>query len=90
MTELKRASFSSKEDKKLPKGSKIVSKEVSITVREIENGFIISKSFDIRYNLPGKTDNEYFYLTKEYFSKENPLEDSLEKIDDKMLADNFK
>lgn len=87
MAELKNASYRQKENKKLPKGAKIISKDVSISVREIENGFVISKSFEIKYNLPNKTDSEYFYLTKEFFSENNPLDKALE--DNKMLADNF-
>ena len=73
MEALSRASFKSKEVDNIPKGAKILSKDVSITVEEIENGFLICKSSDVKYE--GKNGNtEYSYNTKKYFAKENPLD----------------
>jgi len=87
MEALTRATFKQKEIDNIPKGAKILSKDVSITVEEIENGYLVSKSIDIKYEYDKK--NDYSYITKKYFAKENPLELDMEKISDKSLADNF-
>lgn len=84
---LSRATFKSKELDNIPKGAKILSKDVSITVEEIENGFLICKSSDVKYE--GKNGTEYSYNTKKYFAKDNPLDIDMSKIEDKTLADNF-
>lgn len=88
MEALTKASFKSKEVDTIPKGAKILSKDVSITVEEIENGFLIIKSTEIKYQYDKR--NDWSYHTKKYFSKENPLEIDMEKISEKSLADNFK
>jgi len=80
--EAKEVSYESKEKASIPKGAKILKKEVRIAIREIENGFILRKSFDIKYSVDDKTD--YTYFSKETYYKENPVQ-----IDDKMLADYF-
>lgn len=85
---LTRATFKQKEVDNIPKGAKILSKDVSITVEEIENGFLICKSTEMKYEYDKRTD--YSYNTKKYFSQENPLEIDMDKISDKTLADNFK
>lgn len=72
MTELKNASLKSKTSFKLPKGASITKKEVSIRVEEIENGYIIEKSYDISYIVDG--DKNYECFTKKWFAKENPLD----------------
>lgn len=79
-----------KEDKELPAGAKILSKESRITVEEIENGFLITKTTDVRYTLgSGKeTHTEYAYLTKKAYSKEDPYEVKV-NTKDKSLADIF-
>lgn len=66
------ASFQGKSKFTLPKGAKIIKKDHSVRVEEIENGFIISKSYDIKYQIEDR--NEYEYFTKQWFSKDNPLE----------------
>lgn len=83
--ELKNASFTSKSVDKLPTGAKIIKKSVSLHVEEIENGFIISKSTDIEYQLKDRRD--WKYLNKKYYSKDNPLDVSI--MEEKSLADNF-
>lgn len=76
-------SFEGKDKTKLPKGAEIVKKSVNITVKEIENGFIIRKNYDIKYVLGDNTD--YLYFCKEVYAEENPI-----KIEeDKMLAEYF-
>lgn len=83
-TELRSASFQARSNRKLPKGAKVIDKTTRIEVEEIENGFITSKSTDVKFEIQGSTD--YMYITKKYFSKENPLNIDL---DEKSLADNF-
>ena len=87
MEALTRATFKSKEVDTIPKGAKILSKDVSITVEEIENGFLVCKSTEVKYEYEKRTD--YSYHTKKYFSKDNPLEIDLSSIGEKSLADNF-
>lgn len=84
---LSRASFKKKEVDNIPKGAKTLSKDVSISVEEIENGFLVSKTIEVKYSVDNRTD--YSYITKKYFSKENPLEIDMEKFGEKSLADNF-
>lgn len=74
----------------LPKGAIVLKNDVSIAVEEIENGFLICKNYDIKYQLPNKDGGssypDYLYYTKKYYSEENPLEI---RTDDKSLADLF-
>ena len=87
MEALTRATFKQKEVDNIPKGSKVLSKDVSITVEEIENGFLVSKSTEVKYEYNKKTD--WCYHTKKFYAKENPLEIDMEGLDDKTLASNF-
>lgn len=79
---------SSTEEKKqgVPPGATIISKSVNTTTEEIENGFLITKSYDIKYQNK-KGDSEYAYYTKKWYSKEDPLEI---KLKDTSLAEEFK
>lgn len=87
---LSRASFRGKEKSSLPKGAKIISKELSIDVEEIENGFLISKRVEMKYQLPNRDYNDYHSYTKKYFAKDNPLTLNEEVMDDKTsIADKF-
>lgn len=78
MEKLTRATFKQKEVDNIPSGAKILSKDVSVTVEEIENGFLISKTTEVKYTFDKRTD--YSYNTKKFFSKENPLEIDLDGI----------
>ena len=85
MEELKAqdVSFEGKDKAKLPIGAEVIKKSVNITVKEIENGFIVRKNYDIKYTLGENTD--YLYYSKEVYAEENPI-----KIEeDKMLAEYF-
>ena len=82
--ELTRASFKAKEVDTIPAKAKVLSKDVSLTVEEIENGFLISKSTEIKYQTDGRTD--YSYQTKKWYSDSNPLEIDESKFKDKSLA----
>jgi plasmid rolling circle replication initiator protein Rep len=89
-TETSIRKVSKAENKQIPAGAKILSKENRVTVEEIENGFLICKSTDVRYTLGTGKDahTEYAYITKRWFSKEDPLEIKLNNKD-KSLADAF-
>ena len=76
-------SFEGKDKAKLPEGAEVIKKNVNITVKEIENGYIVRKNYDIKYVLGDETD--YLYYSKEVYAEENPI-----KIEeDKMLAEYF-
>lgn len=85
MDKIASASFESKPKLNLPSDAEIIKKDYSIRVREIENGFIIEKSYDIKYRLGDETN--YEYVTKMWFSEDNPMEISLEESDGEDLAD---
>jgi len=79
--ELSTAIFKSKEESSVPSGTEILKKETRIEVEEIENGFLVIKSADIKY-LDENGNTQWCYPHKKYFSKTNPL-----KIEEKSLAD---
>lgn len=76
-------SFQGKDKTKLPEGAEVIKKTVNITIKEIENGFVCRKNYDIRYSLEGGTD--YLYYSKEVYSEENPIQIK----ENKMLAEYF-
>lgn len=61
----------------MPKDVKIKRSETTdIRVAEIENGFLINKEMKVFYDRKssdGKSYEDYSYVTKTYFSSENPL-----------------
>lgn len=75
-----------KEQKKVPDGATILSKTVRVETEEIENGWLITKNFDVKYKEKGKDYNDYAYYTKKWYSKDNPL---TVKLTDASLADEF-
>ena len=85
MEALTRATFKSKEVDTIPDKAKILSKDVSLSVEEIENGFLISKNTEIKYQFDGRTD--YSYNTKKWFSVDNPLEIDEKKLKTPRLTD---
>lgn len=70
----------------VPKGAKILSKEVTTTVEEITNGWLIIKNYDVRYQEKGKTGTDYAYWSDKTFSDKNPVQI---KETFKPLADKF-
>ena len=84
---LTNASFRAKEKMNLPAKAKILSKKVTLDVEEIENGFLVCKCSDIRYQVGDNT--EYCYHTKKWFAKENPLEIDMDSFEELSLADKF-
>lgn len=83
--ELTRATFKSKEVDNIPAKAKILSKDVSLSVEEIENGYLITKNTELKYQFDGRTD--YSYNSKKWFSEDNPLELDKSKLKNKSLAD---
>ena len=88
--QLSSATFISKDkyNNKIPKGAKILSENPTITVEEIENGFIITVNKDISF-MTKDGNKDYCYLCKKTFSKTNPLNIDLEKFENKTLASIF-
>ena len=70
---------------KLPKGGTVIRKSANISVREIENGFILRKSYDIKWQ-DSKGEDHYEYFTKEFYSEENPVT-IIQPEEEKSLAD---
>ena len=69
---LKEASFESKKEVTIPADAQITKKSYRMNVEEIENGFILSKSWDIEYvNAAGESKYEYF--TQRWHTKDNPM-----------------
>lgn len=83
---LRDASIKLKQEYNLPKGATLIKKDVAISVEEIENGFIVTKNFDIKYSLGD--DTSYDYFTKKWFSPDNPVKID-EFKDSKSLAEAF-
>ncbi len=81
--------YSSKEvQEEIPVDAIIKSKEISINIREIENGFLKTISTTTRYcvrekeeggemEAPEYEEEKWNYQTKTYFSKEKPIDISL-------------
>ena len=90
--EIKSASFKSKSGFNLPKGVTVDKKDVRIEVEEIENGYIINKTYDIKWSKEsedGEINTGYEYFTKKWFSETNPISIDEEFEDEMSLADKF-
>lgn len=81
---LKSARLESKRTFTLPKGGTITKKNVSLSVKEIENGFLLTKSYDLEWT-DSKGNTHYEYFNKDWFSEKNPIE--INMPDEKSLAD---
>lgn len=62
-----------KETKKLPAGATVIDKDVTVTVKEIENGYIICKRVEYKFSTKERG-TDWLSLTKEWYSAEDPLE----------------
>jgi hypothetical protein len=80
-----KVSSSSSEGKGVPEGAEVLKKDTNIRVEKIENGYIISKNTEFKYQLDDRTD--WAYVEKKYFSKTDPLQI---KLNGKDLAKDFK
>lgn len=88
--DLTRATFKKKEIDTIPVGAKILSKDVTMNVEEIENGYLLCKCIEIKYEYDKRTD--YSYTTKKWFSTENPISINTDAIldnDSDELIDKF-
>lgn len=79
-------SSETRKSKEPPAGAKIISESVRTETEEIENGWILTKNYDVSYML-GKEKN-WTYYTKKWFSKTNPITVTV-NVNDKALADQF-
>lgn len=73
-------------DQKPPKGAIIIDNTVSTSTEEIENGWLVTKSFDGRYKMKQDGDSTWFNYTKKWYSETDPVTIS---VNDKALADAF-
>lgn len=78
-------SKSSSEGKGVPEGAEILKKETRVRVEKIENGYILTKNIEYKYQIDDRTD--WAYVDKKFFSKTDPLQI---KLNNKSLADDFK
>lgn len=81
-------SMSTEEDvnKEPPAGSTILKKTTRTEVEKIENGWIVSKNFDVKYMFKGETN--WTYYTKKWYSETDPVTVTVDTAD-KSLADQF-
>jgi hypothetical protein len=75
---------SSSTGKGIPEGAEILKKETTIRVEKIENGYLVCKNTEVKYQLEERTD--WAYIDKKYFSKTDPMQI---KLNGKSLADDF-
>lgn len=75
-----------KTDFTLPKGAQIISKDIAVEVEEIENGFLIIKRCEYKYQMPKSSYSDYKSHTEKWYSEDNPLKINTK---DKDLADLF-
>jgi hypothetical protein len=87
MEDLKNISVEEKKSFSLPPGATVISKSTNMSVREIKNGFILRKSYDIKWKAAGSDENQYEYYTDEWYSKDNPISITMPK--DKSLAESL-
>lgn len=81
---IKSARLEAKKEFKLPKGATIIKKDVNLSVEEIENGFLLRKSYDIKWS-NAEGDSNYEYFSRSWFSEENPI--TVNMPEEKSLAD---
>ena len=79
---------SKKENKEIPEGAEIISKETTIDTEEIENGYLITKRTERRWKPKGSKDDwgNYHTEVRKWYSKTDPL---TIKTKDESLADAF-
>lgn len=71
---MKTARFESKKTFELPKGATLLKSSHTLRVKEIENGFLITKDYEIEYKTNEKNSySRHEYYTKEWYSVENPI-----------------
>lgn len=73
--------------KEVPAGATILSKTVRTEVEKIENGWLLTKNYDVKFKEKNKEYNDYAYYSKRWYSEEEPLQE-VEELE-KALADSF-
>lgn len=73
-----------KKSKEPPSGAKIISEEITTSTEQIENGYLVCKNYNVKYEVKGETN--WTYYSKKWFSKTDPLTIT---INDKSLSDAF-
>ncbi len=71
---------------KLPEGAELIKNEKTMRVEEIENGFVICNSYEIKWR-DAEGESHYEYFDKKWYSKENPI--TIKEPKDVNLADHF-
>lgn len=69
----------------LPEGVTIVKKTVTMSVRKIRNGYVLRKSYDIKWKMEDSDDTQYDFYVDEWYSKDNPVTVTMPK--EKSLAE---
>ena len=70
----------------LPSGAILIKSTENISVRKISNGYILRKSYDIKWKMKEDDSSNYEYYTKEWFTEKNPVTITMPKTN-KSLAD---
>lgn len=84
---LSETTVKTKNNFKLPKGATVIQKTERMYIEEIENGYLISKSYELKWqDVEGETHWENF--DKKWYSEESPVT-VVEPKDIGFLADNF-
>lgn len=68
-----KATIQEKKVFELPKGAKIIKKDVNTSIEEIENGFLIRKSYDLKWTSADGENSNYEYFTKTWYTEKNPI-----------------
>lgn len=69
-----------------PPGATIIRQTERTETEKIENGWIVSKYYDIKYSVKGETN--WTNYTKKYYSETDPIKVTVETTD-KALAEEF-
>jgi len=80
------AEFEEEKEFTLPKGATIVKKSETISVRKIRNGYVLRKSYDIKWKPKDSDDTQYEYFTHEWYSIDNPMTINIPR-EEKSLAE---
>lgn len=81
-----RTSIEETKKQEVPKGATIISSDITTETEQIENGWLVTKRYEIRYRMKESDSNDYAYYTKKWYSEEDPLTIN---VTDKSLAEAF-
>jgi len=87
MSDIETTTVSAKSKKfTLPEGGEIIKNDKRMRVEEIENGYLICNSYEIKWR-DSEGESHYEYFDKKWYSKENPI--TIKQPKDVSLADYF-